>query len=82
MTTLDLVKAATPSIIRAPWCLKGADVLSVLVESNNLEAAAASLDQHAGLRHMNVVEVCRVTRGTFEAVYARAEPKVAESDPA
>jgi len=74
MSTIDLIRAVTPSILRAPWCGK-ADALSVLVEKNDLTKAAASLDQHAELRSVTVVEVCRVTRGNYEAVYARGEAK-------
>lgn len=78
-----MINAAVPSLIRAPWCLKERnDAIGVLVENGDLAKAAASIDQHAALRHLNVVEICRVTKGNFEAVFARGEPKVAEADPA
>lgn len=78
-----MINAAVPSVIRAPWCLKARnDAIGVLVENGDLAKAAALIDQHAEQRHLNVVEICRVTQGGFEAVFARGEPKVAETDPA
>lgn len=83
MSTLDLIKAAVPSVIRAPWCLKERnDAIGVLVNDGDLAGAAALIDLHAEQRHLNVVEICRVTRGPHEAVFARGEPKVAETDAA
>lgn len=76
MTTLDLITTAVPSPIRAPWCLKDRpDAIGVLVENGDLAKAAAAIDNAAAQRGLTIAEICRVSHGGREAVFARGEPK-------
>lgn len=76
MTTLELIEAATPSIIRAPWCVEmDPNCWGTLIEGGDLRAAAANLETVAVHRSLAIVEVCRVKHGSVEAVFARGEPK-------
>lgn len=75
MSAADLLQQAPPSPIRAPWCVGTNErCLSVLIEDGDVVAAGALLDTHADKRGMAVVEVCRVTKGKYEAAYAWVEP--------
>ena len=77
MTTLSLIEAATPSIIRAPWCVElNNECMGVLVDDGDFRAAAAKLETIAEHRSLAIVEICRVQHGQVEAVFARGEPKV------
>ena len=77
MTTLELIEAATPSIIRAPWCVEmNPECMGVLVEDGDYRKAAAKLEGMAEHRKLVIVEICRVSHGNVEAVFARGEPKV------
>jgi hypothetical protein len=76
MTTLELIDAAKPTIIRAPWCIEmSAECMGVLIEGGDTRAAAAKLEVVAQHRGLAIVEVCRVKHGQVEAVFARGEPK-------
>lgn len=76
MSTADLIRDARPSPIRPLWCQRGStNSLSTLLENGDVGAAAALLDRHAEERGASIVEVCRVTQGSREAIYARVEPK-------
>lgn len=78
MSTLEMIEAATPSIIRAPWCIEmDPEVMGVLVEDGDFRKAAAKLEAVAVHRDLTIVEVCRVQHGKIEAVFARGEPKAA-----
>lgn len=85
MSTLDLIMAAQPSLVRPAWCSKenlGETVIGVLYEPARGEltakAAADLLDEYAARRGWVVGEVARVRKGEFVAVYARP----AQEDPA
>lgn len=79
MSTLDLIMAAAPSVIRPAWCQKdalGPAVVAMLWEPGRgelgLQAIAKTLDEAAQLRGWSIGEVARVRKGVFEGVYARA----------
>lgn len=86
MTTLAMIEAATPTIIRAPWCVEMNEAcMGTLVENGDLATAAAKIDAVAGRRSLVIVEICRVKQGNVEAIFARGEPKpymAPERDPA
>lgn len=76
MTTLELIEAAQPSILRAPWCEEmNNECFGSLIEGGDLAKAAAKLDVVAAHRALVIVEVCRVKHGSAEAVFARGETK-------
>lgn len=76
MTTLELIEAATPSIIRAPWCVEmNPECMGALIEGGDLRAAVAKLETVAQHRSLAIVEVCRVKHGSVEVVFARGEVK-------
>lgn len=76
MTTFDLIEAAIPSIIRAPWCVEmNNECIGILVENGDYTKAAAKLDGVAQHRKLSIVEICRVQHGKVEAVFARGEPE-------
>lgn len=90
MSTLDLINAARPSVVRPPWAAKdqlGERCIGILWEPARgeltLAAAAGRLDECAQQRGWAVGEVCRVRKGDFEGIYARpAPPTVVEGDKA
>lgn len=76
MTTADLIRQAKPSPIRPLWCQRGSEnSLSTLLENGDVEAAAGRIDAAVEKLGFIVAEVCRVSQGSREAVYARVEPK-------
>lgn len=76
MSTLEMIEAATPSIIRAPWCVEmNPECIGVLIEGGDTRKAAASIDTVAEHRCLTIVEICRVKHGDREAAFARGEAR-------
>lgn len=72
MSMKDRLKAAQPIQGRLDWMQKGdPNVLSVRIEDGNVDIAAETLERHAVLRGLRIVEVARFTHGNVDAAFAR-----------